>query len=378
MDSAVHRVLIVNECGSDNIGDRALAYGMHKAFFDDGFIVDMADYSCRSINEHAEPSFGLKGSCNGMKSFLYRICRKAIRWMPGFLYGFVWACYRFRKVLRYSQGNYDLVVLGGGQLILSNRVFPFLIYMWVTLFKFRGAKVFLVAVGVGETFTWLEKMLVKTALKKADGFYVRDNRSIRNSEKIFGIVPRYCPDSAFYLAEDRGRQENANYSPDQERFALVCPVDYDVYVRYANEMSRDRQPTWDSYLAEWQNIINDKIYHGYKVILSSTTMQDHEVARELFRKYNEYEDKVLLAEYSSSYLEFVKLIRKSSIVVSGRMHALILGMTQSKNIEPYYISKKIKGFVDEYRCADVLSLKIEILKTVREINKKMNEKLCVH
>ena len=65
--------------------------------------------------------------------------------------------------------------------------------------------------------------------------------------------------------------------------------------------------------------------------------------------------------------EFISNIKSSSLVISGRMHSLILAKTFNIEYKTFLISKKVKEFDRIYKDLSVNTIKKEIKKKFKSI-----------
>lgn len=336
------RALILNECFSDNIGDQAISFAMRQALEDRGVVVNVRDFSCRKKY--------VEGNVTSYSSRLGAF-------LPSFLKRVLFVFRNLLFVLRESMQTYDVAIIGGGQLVLGGSNFPWATFLWVLPLKIRRVKVFLVSVGVGENFSLVDKFLYRCAFFLVDGFYLRDRSSISGLKREFGISAGYCPDIAYYLdAPIRLAEKSA---PPK---ALVCITDYSVYQRYIEEMG-GQLLEFDDYVERWAGLIRHKVAQGMEVVLAATTYADLEISIGCAKKFVSCSF-VKCLNYLPDHNEFMNVAAQCEVVLAGRMHALILGHIAHAKVEPFYISKKIEGYAQEYlseRVEDIKSCIVEVL-----------------
>jgi len=363
------KTLLVNEGLSDNVGDQALCSGMYRALIDIGLEVEKADFSLRSKLDAYQDSV-----VKNKRFMSFKKLRENLFFItPGLIYSLYYVLKRYKNLIEIFEKQFDFLIIGGGQLVLSNRRFVFLLLCWFLIGKIKKSKIFLISVGIGEKFTWLEKNILKYVLKRVDGLYVRDSMSAENCHKNFKIKPSYCPDSAFYLFNF---ESSFSLSPTfkERKEAIVAPVDYLVFLRYREELKRSGIvfdfSCVEDYYQYWVFIINEQLKKGRVVRLCGTTYDDSKLAAIL--KDNFFKDNVdvVLLGYVGSFESYLSAALDAAVIISGRMHALILGMVAGAKVSPFYVSKKIIGFFDEYHDKCVPSLKKEIHEVLRDIYDK--------
>ena len=97
-----------------------------------------------------------------------------------------------------SKNRYDIAFIGGGQLILSNTIFPIAMFTWVLVLRAFGTKVIILGVGSGEKFNLMDKLLYKISFK-----FCNDYESITQLKKTFKINASFIPDIAFCYEKKR-------------------------------------------------------------------------------------------------------------------------------------------------------------------------------
>lgn len=324
------RIITINEKFSDNIGDQALSEAMTEfCKLSSGIIVESVDYSFRPpIREEKK---ALSGSFSSKR-------------LPSWLKKIGLILVNSNKAKRIARKQYDLAIIGGGQLILGNESFSVSMLLYVVFFKLYGTRVKLVSVGVGERFGFLDKCLFGISLRLADKIFLRDQHSINNLERLFGISASFCPDIAYYLC-DENKFKSLRQSPSA---ILICPIDYSVFARYYQEAGRGLL-TIEEYQSEWLRIITRSLLTYRKVYLSGTTRKDLAFSKSLCKKLeSSCQGRPIQFIEIKHFDEFMKVAGCCDAVLSGRMHALILSHNLGLDIFPCQISQKIMAYQNEY------------------------------
>ncbi|EKO3642341.1 polysaccharide pyruvyl transferase family protein [Vibrio metschnikovii] len=340
----IKKIITVNEMFSDNIGDQAISDQMERfCKKDDNYLVDKADFSFRT---------SLK------TQHVVKINKNKLIRLPVFLKPFLLILKNAGKANAIAKNKYDLAVIGGGQLILSNGSFSASMFLYTLFFKLYGTKVKIMSVGVGERFSLVDKIIYRFAFYFVDEFFLRDSNSKENFKSIFDKKAEYSPDIAYFLSEDVKKVKVGKY--------LVCPVEYEVYKRYYPEMEYEYINPED-YKIKWIKIIENILldHPESEVILTATTLADYDFSLNVFKSLNiKHMDRVKLVK-SESWSEFVDVAKNCESVLSGRMHALILCHNLGLKIVPYKISKKISAFEKFYLKNDASTHK-HILDSLRD------------
>lgn len=334
------KALIINEGFSNNLGDQAIRESMTSLLQDSDFNTEFAYFTNPRLS--VLPQYDYLAEATGNNVTAPMSFSNKVRLNLAFFYwiGLNYKC--IRKKL--SEGNFDLVVIGGGQLIESSGQeypsrFSIALYWWTYLIrKFSKAKIYVVGVGVGTTFNGKEKKLFAKALLKVDLVWVRDQFSKVRLQEQFGRKAIVTPDIAFYSGKNRMEEENPN------RKALVGITNYkEVFSKY-NKLAKSNE----AYYEEWYAEVSNYLRRGLTVELFYTTITD--AAETIaFRNYirNKYKVEIGIAKLSS--IDDLKhLYRSASDVYSGRMHALILAMKHQCKVKAYLISQKLRSFNEEY------------------------------
>lgn len=343
------RVLVVNECASDNIGDQAIAYSIKKILTSKGVHVTVKDYSFRKLIDSALD----KTSVVSRKNSVSRLKLLIDNLFP-LLGKMIFAARKIPIVYSESKGRFDSLVIGGGQLILSNRRFSICCFLWVLFFWMRRKNIYFLGIGVGSDFDSFDCCLYKWALSKASIVICRDEHSRYNLDRYFSIKAVTCPDVVYYLFDE-------HYDDASKRnWCLIGIVSYTVYVRYSKEAS-NKPISYEEYIDLWKDRINSSLETYDKVVLVSTTVDDLELSSVVAEKVKN--DRVCFYEYVPSFKEYVDISKKCRMVYSGRMHALILGQIGGADVVPFLISNKIINFKIDYLDSnhDLRSLKENII-----------------
>ncbi len=314
-------ILIINEGNSDNLGDKAIKKSASEFYTAHNTELYFADYTKKSeinITENKNKNKNKK-----LSYFLKLFIPYKLRWL----------LLNYSRIKKTVARKYDLVSIGGGQLILSNETFAIALFTWVWFLHFTGSKnIILLSIGVGDKFSFLDKILFKLALSKVKHVYARDSKSISNLKSIFKINGIQTFDIAFFHAK-KNNTSIGNY-------ILLGITDYNVYIKYNPII------THHEYYDSWIEIIN-KLQKNNCIKLFYTTQSDLDECI----KFKEY----CISQYNLTFdiiktrnLEELNIaLSNATTVISGRMHALILAYNLNRNIIAYPISNKLITFNEE-------------------------------
>ncbi|MEK0174678.1 polysaccharide pyruvyl transferase family protein [Tetragenococcus halophilus] len=174
----MQRVLLINQGNTDNLGDKAINLSFRSLLEKYGSTVDFAGFA--QTDEQFIDKIDKKKNYK-LKSFVKKR-------LPNFLIWF----FKYRKKIKkelnsLDNQNYDLVILGGGQLIKSKNVFAYCFLSWITLLRRKGYPIFVVGVGADDQFSFIEKVIYQKCLAQVNNIYVRDKESQAILNRIFNI-----------------------------------------------------------------------------------------------------------------------------------------------------------------------------------------------
>jgi len=326
------QILLINDGGSANLGDKAIKNTLESLLRDANCDVDWVSFSgwvgknrSQAARPEAKPAW--------WKKLARKILPAELRWLLK----------NGRMFLRHLRtSKYDLILIGGGQLIQSNSVFGLAMFIWVFLFKkFHKKKVILIAVGATERYSRLDRYLFGKSLKLVDGVYVRDSNSLSALKNIFGVSAGVVPDFAFCI------NRIYEYPPQKEKRAMFCPVSYEFYKRKNDRP--DAELSYDEYLQYWIESILEYWNDNYEVKLFCMSMSTDLAIAKILKQilFDEHEVDIEILDIWTLE-ELTKEIAKSEVVVGARMHALIIGCAYGCKVIPYRTSEKIQAFKEEY------------------------------
>lgn len=304
------KILLINRgVDTDNVGDQAIDYTLKKIFESKGAQVTSVNYT-------------MFFSTNGSK--------------------FKSVFQNLLKMYKISKRNADLVIIGGGQLIQSNRTFPLSFYLWTLLIKlFSSSKIVLYGVGVDENYGRFKELLFKRALIRVSKFYVRDEFSHKNLKKVFTYNSQVIPDSVLSISKLFAS------SPKKTKLKLFGLTHYGSIERY-----KYIKVTEDEYLKQQAELLLSLEDHvEYKLFYNTKsdfayTLKFQEYLRETYN----YSVDICKTEDLFAYIE---LVNSAAKVVSSRMHALIIAHSYGIEITPVIRNNKLAVFSESYKDLNV-------------------------
>lgn len=324
------KVLVLNEGYSDNLGDQAInnsiKYLLISNNVEDITFTDFAK-NLHSKIQYLNKHIGISRKKNLLKNFLRVIIPERLIWLLKNIY----------KIRTIASKKYDLVIIGGGQLLSSNQIFPLALLSWVKyLKKYNNHNIVLFGVGAGTKFSLIDKKVLEFAINKIDKIYVRDYKSQQILKYFFNKDTLFVNDVVFLYSKISNciQKEIGNAN-----LILLGIVSFNVYEKY-----NQKKLTKEEYFQTWLDILKKKTISIDNIRLFYTTINDR---IECFN-FKEYIKNVFNKDISicniNSLDDLINIIKSSNLVISGRMHALILALSYHKQIYTYLISDKLIEF----------------------------------
>jgi polysaccharide pyruvyl transferase WcaK-like protein len=351
------KVLTINECYSDNLGDQAIAKSLNTLLIKQGYEVEQADYTGNILKNNSQ--FITQINNVTFKNKTINLVKKIEVFRLA-----AWCFKSYKRLRGYVSKEFDFAIIGGGQLILNNAHFPFALFLWTYLIKQKKRDIYLFAVGCGDSFTPLNKYLIARSLKRVKGVFVRDEASQIKLQTEFNVLSEVIPDVAYaYPVSNLDIIEKKLY-------VIVGIVDYDVFKRYAGEVGAETVSK-KKYMQLWLDKILD---HGFdNILLLATTYTDLVMSKQLYKYIQnkpvnikvEFVDKLLSLE------EYCNHLSKAEKIFSGRMHSLILGERFGCQPCAWPISKKILAYeAEQEKRVSINNVKKNLTNTIKDITAK--------
>lgn len=341
------KILIINRCLSDNLGDQAIGRAVKKLFTDRGFDVEITDLI--SVKDKRILNLcNINNETNKSKKLNFIKKIKVLNIIHWYL-----SNYSMFNIIKNNK--FDLVIIGGGELVQSNLLFPIALYIWTKKIKKSNCNIPIVlfSVGVTSKYVWYNKFFVERALNNCDYVYVRDPKSLENLKSIFNISASEMPDSVFSMELNKYSQVK-----DQVLFGITS---FERIVKHKQNFKTEIE-----YFESKYNEI--KKFNSDNIILIYSNIVDYKSCIK-FKKFvlEKYNINLRIGEYRTLD-EFIELINESSLIISNRMHALILGLVLNKTIECDCISLKVEEFKQKY-----LNERIELKHLSQQVNNAVDE-----
>lgn len=249
----------------------------------------------------------------------------------------------------------DCAICGGGELFCSHRGFNAVFSCWVNELQKQGIPCCVLGVSGDENLNGAQIKRNRHALEKCFLVGVRDGHSKEVFRKLYGIEAKLTPDSVFLLGEKA--------KLDTAREKTICvPVPAITLLEGSTETEADF----------YHRVIEDNRRSSDHVILTTTELRDEEYTLKLREQINQkYGTDYQYVAYSG-FEGFCSLLDEAHTVISGRMHAMIMGLLYGCGIKSITFKPKLKSFEEEYgRCTEIN----EVVNRTREGYKKYAEML---
>lgn len=314
-------ILVVNQHNSDNIGDKLIGISIFDFFMKKKVRVHIAGFAQTDIQEI---------SCDTKKSYsLLPILKQ--KFPASLKYLLVYKKKIRNEAKKYDIENIDALIIGGGQLIKHGSVFPYCFRDWIKIAKTRGIKVYIYGIGVDDNLTARDRKYYSEGFEIAKLVSCRDKESAAHLQHFVKREVEVWPDVAFsYSVNCRTKDKDS---------LLIMPYNYDVArVHFASLNSRESYYCW---ILERINALNYK-----KIILSATTSAD---LKECYLLQDYLKEKRISCDIKQvkNIEELVELYESTKLLISGRMHALIVGALCGIDTEAIEISPKIIDYKND-------------------------------
>lgn len=277
------------------------------------------------INRYNDPNYGDIGICKSMTDFLEHSGYKAKNFDfigKRLKFQFTRVVYILCKIFSVRKQRPKCLLIGGGQLLLNNRNFPYALLGWYLVSKLTRVPIIAYSVGLEQTqkTDFFYRWVLTLFLSHAQQVLLRDTLSVTLVEQLTGLHFDTVPDAAYL-----------SYSPD---------VEYETAKKYA------------VVFVSGNSVAKHEIIHHYRridtvlrknairsVTVSVSSEQDTKAAKGFF-DYAQQSGLNVHLELAANFEQFVKQISGASIVVSSRMHPLIFAHILGKPFIPIPTNNK--------------------------------------
>lgn len=348
------KILLINQGHTDNLGDQAILMVLKKILESDNEIVSLPfvpyeneqNLNFLIHSKETLTAFDKKSAEKCKNSLLLSKLKSLIpqEWRT---------LYNYKRIIesKINSRRFDFAIIGGGELIKgSSHPFFFSLIAWVDFLEKQGWPVFVSGVSCDAVFNEYEQRHLRRTLDKCRVITVRD----RQSQKILrdlGVKCEYLPDIVFLY---RRLYDRVFVSDKTIQSVFVYSFDE---LDFKNKFNYSREEYYSYYFK-----LIERSKNKMPLVLGYTTYNDY---KETIR-FAQYLNKMGVAYTIADIYEFsdlIAILKDSSQIISGRMHAMILGMQYCAKIIPVDVKEKIAVFRREWGLGDleydVISSKLE-------------------
>lgn len=276
--------------------------------------------------------------------------------------------YRMKSFMKNIE-VYDAIVIGGGELLCGHRGFNTALFVWTKLAKRFQKKVYVI--GVSGDLKMPNALIKRNykSLSNIEYINVRDKKSYDIVKERYNKDVKYYPDVVFAYNIIMKKEKNNDLDTKMKNNTLCIPI------RYSNQINEGLGlNTKEEYFNYLKKLI-EKNEKNQNIIITSTVNIDEETAEEFytFLKKNDKNYRITYKKYTNIE-EYFKLVSMSNFIISGRMHALILGLINDCEVMTTPFKVKLKTFKYEYEgkkidkkiCRDAYEGLIDVINRINE------------
>ena len=335
-------ILLLNQGHTDNLGDKAILEVMQWILCEKGNVV-----ISRPFIAYESPSHIVCGNETGLSrksekldtgtvSLKQRANSLIGRLLPNAIVYIIKEKKAIRKILK--QGiKIDAVIIGGGELLKSRHQFTYAFLVWTYYLK-RLYKCPIAIWGISgdDHFSLLDKAIYRYVLKNSCYVGVRDKKTVRTIETIFGRKPEYAPDVVFKLQTlyptINGKKNNSVicFLNSFEEVDTVFTSEEEYFEKFSRKIPKSAS----------------------KIEIAFTTQTDYYEAVKLadyLKKNTQYSQMNICVGTTTTVKMLIAAINGSDVVISGRMHPMIIGLQLHKTVIPFTVKQKIAVFETEWK-----------------------------
>lgn len=348
-------IVVVNQCYSDNIGDKLIGEILFDYLKNQKYHVNLAGYAQTSQQDIIYNNRNKVWT--NLKKISKRICPEIIKFI---------LIYRKKinnEIKKSNLKEADALLLGGGQLLKHKSVFTYCFYYWTKKAVEYNVPIYIHGIGVDTNLNMIEKRLYHSGLKKVKYINCRDKVSAKYLKIICGRNISVSPDIAFTYHKLKETKKIKNN-------LIIMPYNY--YIAKTNFIFFRNKKTYYDFLL---NVIRNSKSNG-ELLLASTTSSDLEECYtfQTFLERRNIRSRVCVVKNAD---ELIELYSQAMVVCSGRMHAMILALVSDCKIISIPVSNKIRSFEKEYinydKIDDIFLEAIQGLKKTVEIMNDENK-----
>ena len=254
------------------------------------------------------------------------------------------------------QNKYDIIIIGGGELMSPS--FAFALSIWATLISVFQRKAKVILFGVGVTDAGRKDInRISRIIRCSDMVFVRDSASQCKMEKLYNKKAIEIPDVAFV---------NDFHHECMRQFVLFGITTIGRLLKHGYMYSS---------VAEYYNHLISEITtfqdKGYDVRLSYTSQEDFNACSHFSDYYSKHTGGAIELVSVKTLDDLIEVTQRAIIVVSPRMHGCILGQLSGAEVRPEIISEKMLSYKNKYlEGFDCLGARNELINRAKIVVEK--------
>lgn len=346
------KILLLNQGNTDNYGDIAINDTISAYFEKKGYEVHFFPFWSEEV-------------VFGKKYNKYPPIIKKIIWHN---INFVDFLNKISIKNKFESMDYSAVIIGGGELLSGHPGFNSSLKVWSDILEEKKIPLYLL--GVSGDIKMSEEFLQRNSnsLKKIEKIYVRDQLTAEICKNNYKVNSSYSPDVVFGYHKIF---EKKNVSSNKEGLVVV-PIEF--YNLIQINLNLENEELYINYLDE---LTIGSLENNENVIITCSTKSDQIIAKKLYNHLkNRYSHLSISYREYSTIDEYEKILSNSRKVISGRMHALILGIINGCIVDVIPFKEKLIGFGENYsnRESDRNSLENEVIETFEKLDETIRTK----
>lgn len=330
-------ILVLNQGNTDNIGDIAINDVITQFFVSKNFSVKSSPYWSEDF------IFG------GL--YKYKFIKKIINKLMNLVF---FGDFFMKRYIRknFKNKKFDAIVIGGGDLLSGHLGFCCAFYNWVKYFHKKNIDIYVIGISSNKNMNKARKKRYIKSLKRCTYISARDAFSRKIISQDYGVKCDIHADIVFSYKKIHESNDRSGKKIIKEAKAVIVPINYKKnileYLGLKNKL-------------EYFEIIKEKIKKSnIKEVIITTTVNDDKTAASELVEYLKKDENLIVKYYDIySVKEYIDIIKNTVLVISGRMHAMILGLVYKNDIDVIKSNIKLSIFSKEYENIDNLENIIE-------------------
>jgi len=331
-------ILLVGEMDSDNLGDRAIYVSLKHLFESLGHSVRGWDLSHYRYTTSADNP-GMR-----KRATLVRLVES----LPDYILKYVVfftkkrAAIRRRKLWQEEFRKYDLIVFGGGALLMDNNwSFPLALVNYSRAVRAAGRPYVCIGCSTGTNFSFMGKRWLREFLDGCAYIALRDPISIQGLLLIGNYNAEVYVDSALTLAaiyEQKTTGRTGTIGLNVISLVRNSRLPKAVYDRYMSELIHFIHAVGDGRAGDWKRI----------VLFNTGEKQDFDAAEMLLARLDGLSGSLRVETESppETLEQLCKSIGGFDLVISTRMHSGILAKSFGRPLIAVGWDEKVRGFCE--------------------------------